>query len=347
VVIDFSIVPVVLCGGNGTRLWPRSRSARPKPFLSLTGQATLFEATLERVASKFGFASPVIVTGARHVDHVMAQSSSAGATIIVEPKAQNTAAAIALAALRLPEEAVMLVCPSDHHIANEGAFRDAAHAAAALAIEGYLVSIAIEPTWPETGYGYLEQGDSLSNGAFKVERFVEKPDKATAEAYLASGKFSWNGGVFAFRVKCFLDELEKSAPAIAAAARAAVSHGHTDGACFFPAPDKFNGFEPLSVDYAVMERTTKAAMVPAAMGWSDIGNWDALHASLGKDANGNTVQGEADLLDCRSVFVSSDGARVSVVGLEDVIIVVDGNDILVTSRAGAQNVGKLKGAANQ
>lgn len=339
----FQIVPVILCGGSGTRLWPRSRAAYPKPFLPMVGDATLFTATIER-ASKFdGFAAPIIVAGQRHVDLVVSQLGSAvEATVIVEPSAQNTAAAIALAALTLSDDQIMLVCPSDHHIADPGAFRAAATAAAALANEGYLVSFGIEATGPETGYGYLQRGEQLGHGGFKVARFVEKPDRATAEGYVASGNFAWNGGIFAFRVTDFLAELEAHAPDIAAAARAAIADGRRDGRCLYPAAEHFSGFNPLSVDYAVMERTTRAAMVPATMGWSDIGSWDALHTVLEQDADGNSIQGTAELVDCRS----SDGPHVSVIGLEDAIVVVDGNEVLVTTTAGAQRVGKLAGAAN-
>lgn len=343
-----SITPVILCGGSGTRLWPRSRAAHPKPFLPLVGETTLFTATIERASTSYGFAAPIVVAGQRHVDLVASQlGSSVDATIIVEPSAQNTAAAIALAALTLPDDGVMLVCPSDHHIADPDAFRAAATAAAALANEGYLVSFGIEATGPETGYGYLERGEQLSYGGFKVARFVEKPDRATAEGYVLSGNFAWNGGIFAFRVADFLAELDDHAPDIAAAARAAVAGGRRDGRCLYPSAKHFSGFNPLSVDYAVMERTSRAAMVPATMGWSDIGSWDALHTVLEQDTDGNSIQGTAELVDCRNVMVSSDGPRVSVIGLEDAIVVVDGNEVLVTTKAGAQRVGKLAGAANQ
>lgn len=342
-----SITPVILCGGSGTRLWPRSRAVKPKPFLSLVGDSTLFEATVARASSGFGFAPPVVVTGARHVEHVEAQLGAGEATIVVEPAARNTAAAIALAALRLDADAIMLVCPSDHHIADSAAFRDAARNAAALATDGYLVSFGIEAKSPETGFGYLERGEELPHGGFRVARFVEKPDRARAEAFVAAGTHAWNGGIFAFRVGTFLDELAAHRPAILEAARAADSAGHAVGRQFHPGAAEFDGFQPESVDYAVMENTTRAAMVPVDMGWSDIGSWDALHAALDRDTNGNSVQGRAELVDCRNVLVTSDGPRVSVIGLEDVVIVVDGDDILVTSHAGTQLVGKLHGAANQ
>jgi mannose-1-phosphate guanylyltransferase/mannose-1-phosphate guanylyltransferase/mannose-6-phosphate isomerase len=341
------ITPVILCGGSGTRLWPRSRAKKPKPFLSLLGDSTLFEATVARAAPGLGFAPPVVVAGARHVEHVKAQLGAGDATIVVEPAARNTAAAIALAALRLEPDTIMLVCPSDHHIADGAAFRDAAQKAAALAAEGYLVSFGIEAKSPETGFGYLERGEALPHGGFRVARFIEKPDRARAEAFVAAGTHAWNGGIFAFRVGTFLDELAMHRPDIFSAVRAADRAGRTEGRQFYPGAAEFGGFTPESVDYAVMEHTTRAAMVQVDMGWSDIGSWDALHATLDRDASGNSIQGQAELVDCRNVLVTSDGPRVSVIGLEDVVIVVDGNDILVTSHAGTQLVGKLHGATNQ
>jgi mannose-1-phosphate guanylyltransferase/mannose-1-phosphate guanylyltransferase/mannose-6-phosphate isomerase len=346
--MTISITPVILCGGSGTRLWPRSRASKPKPFLPLIGDATLFEATLARTAPEFGFASPLVVTGTRHVDHVEAQlGSGSGATIVVEPSAQNTAAAIALAALQLDDDAIMLVCPSDHYITDGAAFRQAAHQASALAAAGYLVSFGIAASSPETGFGYLERGEALTHGGFRVARFVEKPPLEAARAYLASGNYAWNGGIFAFRVGTFLAELASFRPAIAAAARAATAAGRFDGQRFLPDAAVFGGFKAESVDYAVMENTALAAMVPADMGWSDIGSWDALHMALSRDSDGNSVQGQAELVDCRNVLVSSDGPRVSVIGLEDIVIVVDGDEILVTSHASTQRVGKLQGAVSR
>jgi mannose-1-phosphate guanylyltransferase len=340
-----TIVPVILCGGSGTRLWPVSRVAKPKPFLPLIGESTLFEATLTRCAD---FAPPVIVTGAAHLAHVEAQLGAAqSATIIVEPAARNTAAAIALAALRLPEEAVMLVCPSDHHIGDAAAFAAAARAAANLAAQGWLVSFGIEAKSPEIGFGYLRRGDPIGDAGFRVAQFVEKPDLARARAFLAAGDYAWNGGIFAFGAGRFLAELAQHRPAIAAGARAAVAEGRADGRRLFPALAPFAAIVAESVDYAVMEHTAHAAMVPADMQWSDIGNWQALHEARPADSAGNSVSGRAELVDCRNVLVESDGPRVSAIGLDNVIIVVNGDEVLVTTAEGAQRVGKLAGAVNQ
>ena len=342
-----TIHPVILCGGSGTRLWPRSRKSRPKPFLPLIGERTMFEATLGRCADPALFAPAVIVTGKDHLAHVEEQLAAApGATIVVEPQAKNTAAAIALAAHRLAPDAVMLVCPSDHHIADEAAFRGAAAAAAKLALQDWLVAFGIVATGPETGYGYIKQGEPL-DGGWRVERFVEKPDFERARQFLAEGGYSWNGGIFAFCAGHFLDELARHRPELAAAADKAVRRGRQEGARFHPDPAAFAEIEGESVDYAVMEETDRAAMVPASMGWSDIGSWAALREATDADQDGNSVRGRAELVDCKGVFVDSDGPRVSVIGLADVAIVIDGDEVLVTTMEGAQKVGKLGGAANQ
>jgi mannose-1-phosphate guanylyltransferase len=347
------ITPIILCGGSGTRLWPRSRVAKPKPFLPLVGDQTLFEATLARCADQQVFAAPVVVTGQGHLAHVAAQSAGiAGLQIIVEPAAKNTAPAIALAAARLPADAIMLVCPSDHHISDEAAFTRAAQAAAELAAEDWMVAFGIEAKRPETGFGYILRGKEITDvdaGGYRIERFVEKPDRAHAEQFLADGGYSWNGGIFAFRAGAFLDELTRYRPEMARAVQLAIAEGTRDGAQFNPDAAAFGAIEPDSVDYAVMENTQHAAVVAADMGWSDIGNWEALRdAQAGKaDAAGNIVEGAGELIDCSNVMVDSDGPRVSVIGLDDVVIVVDGNEVLVVSAAGAQQVGKLTGAKSQ
>jgi mannose-1-phosphate guanylyltransferase/mannose-6-phosphate isomerase len=343
-----AIHPVVLCGGSGTRLWPRSRKHAPKPFLPLVDEGTLFEATLSRCDDQARFAPAVVVTGVGHRTYVESQASVyPGTQVIVEPVARNTAAAIALAAERLPGDAIMLVCPSDHHIADVVAFREAASAAARLAAEDWLVSFGIDPTAPETGFGYIRRGAEL-DGGFQVERFVEKPDRATAEAFLADGHYSWNGGIFVFKAGTYLEELARHRPGIGSAVREAVELGHQEDNAFFPDAGAFDRVEPReSVDYAVMENTTRAAVVPVSMGWSDIGNWEALRDVRPGDEAGNRTRGNVELIDCRRVLAETDGPRISVIGLEDIAVVVDGDEVLVTTMAGAQLVGKLSGAANQ
>lgn len=345
-----AIHPVILCGGSGTRLWPVSRKAAPKPFLPLLGDETLFQQAVHRVAGDNRFAAPMVVAGAAHADLIAGQlGNTPGARLVIEPAARNTAPAIALAAALLPEDAVMLVCPSDHHIANPAAFRKAALAAAELARQDYLVSFGIAPDRAETGYGYLRRGEPL-NGGFAIRQFVEKPDQARAEEYLASGEYSWNGGIFAFRAGQLLAELAAHRPEMAQLVAEAVAGGHDEGGRFHPAPEPFAAIAGDSIDYAVMENTVRAAMVPVEMGWSDIGNWAALADALADqaDVGGNVARGGAvDLDQCSNVFVTTDGPRVSAVGLQDICIIIANGEVLVTTRDGAQRVGKLPGAVNQ
>jgi mannose-1-phosphate guanylyltransferase/mannose-6-phosphate isomerase len=341
------IQPVILCGGSGTRLWPRSRKHRPKPFLPLLGERTLFQQTLDRASGANRFAPATIVAGSAHCGHIEEQAADQpGARLIVEPAAKNTAPAIALAAHALPPDAVMLVCPSDHHIADTEAFLAGVEEAAALAAKDYMVAFGIAPTGPETGYGYIRKGEALAIGN-EVAQFVEKPDLATAKRFLAEGGYVWNGGIFAFRAGAFLAELDQHRPDMAAQVARAWAGRREEGWEIHPAAAPFGEIAGESIDYAVMENTARAAVVSADMGWSDIGNWDALMTARPSDDDGNHVSGPVDLKDCRNVMVETDRLRVSVVGLQDVIVVVDGDDVLVTSRAGAQAVGKLPGAVQQ
>lgn len=344
------ITPVILCGGGGTRLWPFSQRAKPKPFLPLVGDQTLFQQAISRVCDQSLFAAPVVVGGAHHRDFIEQQIGDLPDWgMIVEPAAQNTAPAIALAAQLLPADAIIMVCPSDQHVANREAFRRAACAAAELARQDYLVSFGIAPDRPETGFGYIERGDPLADG-FTIRRFVEKPDAATAEQYIASGDFSWNGGVFVFRAGFFLSELAAHRPDMARLVAEAVAGGVREGKVFHPAAAPFAAIAAESIDYAVMENTRRAAMVDVDMGWSDIGNWAALGDALqgASDHAGNIVHsGSADFDQCEGVLAVSDGPRISAVGLKDVVIVVHQGEVLVTTRDGAQRVGKLPGASSQ
>lgn len=266
---------------------------------------------------------------------------------MVEPAARNTAPAIALAAELLPTDQIMLVCPSDHHIADATAFAVAAESAAKLARDGWLVAFGIEATRAETGFGYIRQGDPLTGTASQIARFVEKPDHVRAKQYLIDGDHFWNGGIFCFTAGRYLEELAHVRPAMAEAVKRSVSQGYEQNGCFHPDVNAFDEIAGESIDYAVMEQANKAAVVPVSMGWSDIGNWLALQESRAVEKDGNVTFGAGELVDCRNVMTDSDGPRVSVIGLEDVIVVVDGNEVLVTSHTGTQKVGQLTGAQNQ
>jgi mannose-1-phosphate guanylyltransferase/mannose-1-phosphate guanylyltransferase/mannose-6-phosphate isomerase len=327
-------------------LWPLSRRERAKPFLPLVGKETLFEQTLLRCGDRRYFKSPIIVTGAAYLEHARSDAAAReAARIIVEPEAKNTAAAVALAALRSAEDAVLLVCPSDHHIVDSAAFVDRALAAAELAAKGWLVCFGIPARTPETRFGYIRRGQPIAgSGGFRVEQFVEKPDLSRAAAYLASGEFAWNSGIFAFRAGDYLRELEAHRPELLKAARDAVAKGIEDHELFYPDAEAFARIEPESIDYAVMENTTRGATLDAHMGWSDIGTWCAVQTARDRDEAGNSARGPVELVDCQNVLVESDGPRVSVIGLEDAIVVVDGNDIMITTVEAAQRVNKLKTA---
>jgi len=294
------------------------------------------------------FADPVVVTGPRHVQHVESQLwPTPNALVIVEPEPKNTAAAIALAANLLPADAVMLVCPSDHYIRDRDAFMEAASSAAELARQGSLVALGIKPTRPETGFGYIRRGEQIGTSSYSIVEFEEKPDLERASQFCASEEYWWNGGIFAFLTGTFLEELRAHRPEIAKLTEQAVENGRQDGRRFNPEPKAFGAIESESVDYAVMENTRRAAMVTADLGWSDIGNWQALHEARERNSEGNTVFGNAELIGCTNTLVESDGPRVHAIGLDGIVIVVDGNDILVTAAAEAQSVGKLSGAINQ
>jgi mannose-1-phosphate guanylyltransferase/mannose-1-phosphate guanylyltransferase/mannose-6-phosphate isomerase len=341
------IIPVILCGGSGTRLWPRSRESRPKPFLRLLGDRTLFEETLSRFSEASQFAPPVIVTGAAHLDLVEGQSQASEVReIIVEPEPRQTAAALALAALRLDQDAIMLVCPSDHFIGDPDAFREAAEAASELAAKGWLVCITVTPSAPDTRFGYVRRGEPLEPFGFRVAEFVEKPNQARAMEYLASGLYAWNAGIFAFKAGDYLRELRRFRPELAEAVEASAGAGECNANRFFPEAASFAKVVPESLDYAVMENTDRAALVTADMNWSDIGNWNALFAAREKDSSGNAVSGAAQLIDCENVLVDTDGPRVHLIGLNDIVVVVDGDDILIASASGAAHVGKLAKTEN-
>jgi mannose-1-phosphate guanylyltransferase/mannose-1-phosphate guanylyltransferase/mannose-6-phosphate isomerase len=345
-----AIIPVILSGGSGTRLWPMSRADRPKQFLALTAEATMLQLTAER-ARGAQFAAPIIVANTSHAGVVadqLAQIEVQPAAIILEPVARNTAPAIALAALAADDaKAPLLVMPSDHVIADLDAFRAAIAAALPLVQDGWLVTFGITPDAPETGYGYIKVGAALADGVHRVDRFVEKPPREAAEAMLTSGDHVWNGGIFLFRADIFLGALAVHAPDMLAAAQDAMATAVRDGAQIRPDADAFAASPSDSIDYAVMEKAAKegdgrVAVVPVSMGWSDVGSWDALHALSDCDDDGNSCPNdEAVLIDTTNCLVRTDGARVAMVGVSDLIVIASGKDILILPRGRSQDVKKI------
>ncbi len=337
------ITPVILSGGSGTRLWPMSRDEQPKQFLPLTGAATMFQLTLDRVQDAHRFATPLVVANARHADLIESQLQGRAATLVLEPLARNTAPAIALAALVAPPDAPLLVMPSDHVIADNDAFVRAVDAALPLVERGWLATFGITPDGPETGYGYIRVGDEIGPGANRVARFVEKPELETAITMIASGDYVWNGGIFLFRADSFLRALETHAPAMLDAARAAVGAAAHDGQRILPDAAAFEASPSDSIDYAVMEKADRVAVIPVAMGWSDVGSWDALH-TLGADPDGHAHHGDVIALDTTNCLFRSDGIRISVVGVSDLIVVASGNDVLILPREQSQQVKRIVAA---
>lgn len=334
------IVPVILSGGSGTRLWPMSRPERPKQFLPLASDATMFEATLARAADRSRFAAPMVIANASHAALIDAQLAGAEATLVLEPVARNTAPAIALAALLADPESPLLVMPSDHVITDEAAFMAAVDAALPLVADGWLVTFGIAPDGPETGYGYIQVGETLSPGVHRVARFVEKPDLALAQAMIGGGDHVWNGGIFLFRADAFLSALEANAPEILTATKRAVAAATRHGNHILPDAAAFAASPSDSIDYAVMEKADKVAVVPVAMGWSDVGSWDALH-TLGCDDDGHAHHGDVIALDTSNCLLRSDGIRIAAVGISDLIVVASGNDVLILPRGSSQDVKRI------
>jgi mannose-1-phosphate guanylyltransferase len=334
------IIPVVLSGGSGTRLWPMSREERPKQFLPLTSDRTMFELTLDRVADAERFASPMIVANARHADLIERQLGTTPATLLLEPLARNTAPAIALAALAANPGDPLLVMPSDHVIADVAAFMSAIETALPLVERGWLATFGITPDAPETGYGYIRMGEEVAPGAFRVDRFVEKPDRATAEAMLAQGDHVWNGGIFLFRADAYLRALGQFAPAMLDATRAAFEGAAREGQRILPDADAFAASPADSIDYAVMEKADRVAVVPVSMGWSDIGSWDALYA-IDQDAAGDCHAGDVIAIDTTNCLLRSDGIRIAAVGVSDLIVVASGDSVLILPRGQSQDVKRV------
>ncbi len=352
------IVPVVLSGGSGTRLWPLSRSMFPKQFINFFNRhgKTLLGSTLVRLTPAAGFGAPIILCNNDHRFLVKAELDNAGieaAAIVLEPVARNTAAAItvaALAAVRHQPNAVLVVMPSDHAVKNEAAFVEAVGKATEVAAGGKFVLFGITPDSPHTGYGYIQRGTLLPHAkapAFAVDRFCEKPDAKTAAAYLAEGNYFWNSGIFVLNAQTFLDEVARLEPKILSAARAALANASEDLGFLRLDRASFAESPNISVDYAIMEKTTAAAMLPIDVGWNDVGSWSSLWDIAPKDANGNAAQGDSILEDTSGCYVHSERGLVATIGVEDLIIVDTPDALLVADKARAQDVGKLVATLKQ
>lgn len=352
-----AIAPVIMCGGAGARLWPLSVEASPKPFHALNGDLSLFQQAVLRVGTndEVAFSAPIIVCGEVHRRIVEAQLAALAippAAVVLEPCGRNTAPVAAVASHIVAERfpgASILLSPADHRIADAAGFRRAV-ARGAAAAHDHIVTFGVTPSGPETGYGYIQRGAPLADGVCGVVRFVEKPDLATAQGFIANGDYLWNAGIFLFSPALFLRELRASRPDIAAAAIGAVPAGGSAVVVLDPA--RFAACPAESIDYAVMERTRAAAVAPCDIGWADIGSWSEVWRLGVQDAMHNVSRGPVVALETTGSLVWSDGPAVATLGVEDLIVVATADGVLVLPRARAQDVkavtaalARLKGAA--
>jgi len=344
-----SITPVLLTGGAGTRLWPMSREHFPKQLLPLTGEQSMLQETVKRFADPTRFAAPIVVTNETLRFIVAEQLRSLGTQpqgLLLEPMGRNTAPAVAAAALYAAEkdpDAVLLVVPSDHMIGDVTRFVELVEQAHAAARDGALVTFSIVPSRPETGFGYIRRGERLAghDGLYEVAAFVEKPNRETATAFLEQGDYFWNSGMFLLSARHFLAELDNLAPDVLKAVRKAMAMGTSDNDFFRLDPDNFAAAPSISIDYAVMEHTRRAATIPCDVGWTDLGAWNEIWNVADKDEHGNALLGDVLVENSRNCYVRTDGRLTTLVGVEGLLVVVTDDAVLVTDHAHAQDVKRI------
>ncbi|MDG2989430.1 mannose-1-phosphate guanylyltransferase/mannose-6-phosphate isomerase [Candidatus Synechococcus calcipolaris G9] len=345
-----NILPILLSGGSGSRLWPCSRQGHPKQFMALTdGGHSLLQQTWQRLEGLPQLGDPLVIANEAHRFLVAEQLQEINITpeaILLEPMGRNTAPAITVAALYLTQivgqDPVLLVLPADHLIQDQRAFQGAIATAVESATQGWLVTFGIQPTEPNTGYGYIAKGAAIdTSGSFRVDKFVEKPDRPTAEAYLTSGSYLWNSGMFVFRASTFLAEVQRWQPAILAACEKSLTQAHHDLEFIRLDATAFATCPADSIDYAVMEHTEKAAVVPVQCGWSDVGAWSSLWQVAEKDDQGNAYRGDVLAVNSKNCFVYASDRLVTLLGVEDLIVVETADALLVARQDCAQDVKRL------
>ncbi len=342
---DNKIYPVILSGGTGTRLWPLSRAALPKQLLALHGERTMIQETVLRAALP-GAAAPLLLCSEAHrflVAEQMQEIGVAPRAIVLEPMGRNTAPAAAVAALMTAEDdaqGIIVLLPSDHVVRDASAFAAAVAVAAGAAREGHVVTFGMAPSAPETGYGYVHRGARLEtlDGAYRVQRFVEKPDAETARTYLADGGYFWNSGMFVFRADVLIEDLRLHAPDVLAAAREALAKAKRDLDFVRLDADAFAGAPNISIDYALMEKTDRAAIVPCDIGWSDVGAWSALWEIRDQDAQNNVLHGDVIVHDATGSYVHSEKRLTALVGVRDLVVIATDDAVLVADKSRAQDV---------
>ncbi len=343
--ISPTIVPVILSGGSGTRLWPLSRRLQPKQFAPLVSHLTMFQETAARLEGMSGVAPPLVVCSRSHgaiAGRQLADIGHPAAAVIMEPIGRNTAPAVAVAALHATgggDDPLLLILPADHVIRDVGAFRTAVEAGISLAAAGKLVTFGIVPDRPHTGYGYIQRGEAITEGeSYLVRRFVEKPDAETAAGYLESGEYSWNSGMFLFRASRFLDELGSHASKMLEGSALAYQRAEEREGGLLLDERSFAATPADSIDYAVMENTSEAVVVPLDAGWSDVGAWPALWEIADADEHGNVAIGDVVTEGTTGSYIRAQTRLVAVVGLDDVVVVETPDAVLVTSRLRAEGV---------
>ena len=347
------LVPVILCGGTGTRLWPLSRASYPKQYWPLAGngEETLLQQTQQRLEGLAELAPPLLICNEDHrfiVAEQMRQIGVEPAGILLEPIGRNTAPAVAVAALQATaqgDDPLLLVLAADHVIRDAAAFQAAIAAGTAAAEAGQLVTFGIVPTAPETGYGYIEAAQSLAaaSAPVPIARFVEKPDRATAEAFLATGRFTWNSGMFLFKASAIIAELERLAPEVVSACRAALEQDSADLDFLRLEREAFSGCPNVALDVAVMEKTNRGAVLPLEAGWSDVGSWSALWETADQDAEGNVLRGRVIHEGARNCYLRSEHRLVVGLGVEDLVVVETDDVVLVAHRDRAQDIKGIVG----